>query len=163
MRRPSPLGGGRRCPRSGQQFARADCLGNLALLEALRGRLGRAAKLAGEAAGAAESSIGLADPVGPAANVALAWVYLERNEPRQARGQLRLADDALRIAPDRLKYAIAWHVAARCGLADGRTRMAAEMVQPRTTGLVAPALARAQADARRVAGLRGGRGLRVRG
>ena len=109
-------------------FAQADCLGYLALVEALRGRLSRAAELAGEAAGAADSSNGLAEPAGPAANVALAYVHVERNELRQAHGQLRLADDALRIAPDKLTGAIAWQVAARCLLAEGGTRTALEMV-----------------------------------
>jgi LuxR family maltose regulon positive regulatory protein len=109
-------------------FAQADCLGYLALVEALRGRLSRAAELAGEAAGAADSSNGLAEPAGPAANVALAYVHVERNELRQAHAQLRLADDALRIAPDKLTGAIAWQVAARCLLAEGGTRTALEMV-----------------------------------
>ena len=110
-------------------FAQADCLGYLALVEALRGRLSHAAELAGEAAGAAESSgTGLAEPAGPAANVALAYVHLERNELRQAHGQLRLADGALRIAPDKLTGAIACQVAARCLLAEGGTRAALEMV-----------------------------------
>ena len=38
--------------------------------------------------------------------------------------QLRLADAALRIAPDKLISAIACLVAARCRLAEGRTKAA---------------------------------------
>ena len=109
-------------------FAQADCLGYLALAEALRGRLSHAAELAGEAAEAADSSNGLAEPAGPAANIALAYVHLERNELRLAHDQLRLADGALRIAPDKLAGAIACLVAARCLLAEGGTRAALEMV-----------------------------------
>jgi LuxR family maltose regulon positive regulatory protein len=121
---------------------RADCLGNLALLEAVRGRLSRAAKLADEAAGAAgaaEDNIGEpAEPVGSAASVALAWVYLERNEPQQARAQLKLADAALRIRPDRLMNAAACLVAARCSLAGGRPGVAAEMVSRARQGWPLP-------------------------
>ena len=121
---------------------RADCLGNLALLEAVRGRLSRAAKLADEAAGAAgaaEDNIGEpAEPVGSAASVALAWVYLERNEPQQARAQLKLADAALRIRPDRLMNAAACLVAARCSLACGRPGVAAEMVSGARRGWPLP-------------------------
>jgi LuxR family maltose regulon positive regulatory protein len=109
-------------------FAQADCLGYLALVEALRGRLSHAVELAGEASEAADSSNGAAEPAGPAANVALAYVHLERNELRQAHGQLRLADGALRIAPDKLMGAIACLVAARCLLAEGGTKAALEMV-----------------------------------
>ena len=44
-------------------YERADCLGYLALVEALRGRLSHAAELAGEAAGSAENSDdGIAEP-----------------------------------------------------------------------------------------------------
>jgi LuxR family transcriptional regulator, maltose regulon positive regulatory protein len=120
-------------------YAQADCLGYLALVEALRGRLSHAAELADEAVGAAEnSSDGLAEPTIPAANVALAYVHLERNELRQAHGQLRLADGALRIAPDNLVGAIACQVAARCQLAEGVTRAALEMVSRARQGWSLP-------------------------
>ncbi len=116
-------------PASGGTYERAECLGFLALVEALRGRLSDAAGLAGRAAGAAESaSAGLAEFTSPAATVALAYVHLERNELRQAHGQLRLADGALRIAPDKLVGAIACLVAARCRLAEGGTRAASSLV-----------------------------------
>jgi LuxR family transcriptional regulator, maltose regulon positive regulatory protein len=118
---------------------RADCLGNLALVAALGGRLSRAAKLADEAAGAAENNTAEpAEPVGSAASVALAWVHLERNEPQQARAQLKLADAALRIRPDRLMNAAACLVAARCSLASGRPGVAAEMVSGARRGWPLP-------------------------
>ena len=118
---------------------RADCLGNLALLEALRGRLSRAAKLADEAAGAAEDNTGEpAEPAGSAASIALAWVYLEHNEPEQARAHLKLADAALRIRPDRLMNAAACLVAARCSLACGRPGVAPDMVSRARRGWPLP-------------------------
>jgi LuxR family maltose regulon positive regulatory protein len=111
------------------RYERADCLGNLALLEALRGRLSRAAELADGAAGAAESNTDEpAEPASAAASVALACVHLERNELQQARAQLKLADAALRIRPDKLTNAAACLVAARRGLAEGRAAVTTEMV-----------------------------------
>ncbi len=110
-------------------YERGECLGHLALVEALRGRISHVAELADQAAGAVESSSdGVAEFASPAATVALAYAHLERNELRQAHGQLRLADGALRIAPDKLIGAIACLVAARCHLAEGGTRAAADMV-----------------------------------
>jgi LuxR family maltose regulon positive regulatory protein len=127
------------CATPDGRYTQADCLGYLALVEALRGRLSHAAELADEAAGAAENSgDGLAEPTSPAANVALAHVHLERNELRQAHGQLRLADGALRIAPDNLIGAIACQVAARCQLAEGSTRAALEMVGRARQGWLLP-------------------------
>ncbi len=111
------------------RYERADCLGNLALLEALRGGLSRAIELADEAAGAAESNADEpAAPASAAASVALACVHLERNELQQARTQLKVANAALRIRPDKLTYAAACLVAARRGLAEGRAGVTTEMV-----------------------------------
>jgi LuxR family transcriptional regulator, maltose regulon positive regulatory protein len=113
----------------GETYERSDCLGYLALVEALRGRLSHVVELAGQAAGAAENcATGLAEFVSPAATVALAYVHLVRNELRQAHSQLRVADGALRIAPDKLLGAIACLVAARCQLAEGNTKAAADML-----------------------------------
>jgi LuxR family maltose regulon positive regulatory protein len=113
----------------GDTYERGECLGHLALVEALRGRLSHVAELAGQAAAAAESSSdGLAEFTSPAATVALAYVHLERNELRQAHSQLRLADGALRMAPDKLVGAIACMVAARCQLAAGSTAAAFDLV-----------------------------------
>jgi LuxR family transcriptional regulator, maltose regulon positive regulatory protein len=111
-------------------FERADCLGYLALLKALRGRLGSAAGLVSEAAAAAESGSGeLAEQPGPAAAVAAASVHLQRGQLHQAHSQLKLADAALRDNPDRLISAVAWLVAAQLRLAQGRPAAAADMIQ----------------------------------
>ena len=126
-------------PDPGGMYERGECLGYLALVEALRGRLSHVADLADRAAGAAESrSHGLAEFTSPAASVALAYVHLERNELRQAHGQLKLADGALRIAPDRLIGAIACLVAARCQLAEGNTAAASGMVSRARQGWSPP-------------------------
>jgi LuxR family transcriptional regulator, maltose regulon positive regulatory protein len=113
----------------GETYERSDCLGYLALVEALGGRLSHGAELADQAAGAAEDhESGLAEFASPAATIALARVHLERNELRQAHGQLRLAEGALRIAPDKLLGTIACLLAARCQLAEGNTKAAGDML-----------------------------------
>ena len=111
----------------GGEHERADCLGQLALVEALRGRLRRAAKLAAQATAACH---GRAQPAGrprqapadPAALVALAWVHLERNELREARSRLKQADAALGASPDKLIGAVACLVAACGGAGRGARR-----------------------------------------
>ena len=131
---------------------RADCLGLLALAEALRGRLSCAAELASEPAGgdggepAALSS--------PAAHVALAQAQLSRGELKRARGQLKLASSGAAGAP---------------GHADPRPRVPGRRAgragrrpppgdrghgRPGPCGLVRAALAGAPAGHHRVAGLR---------
>ena len=145
---------------SGSAREHADCLAYLALVEALGGRLSRAAELAEEAAQATEASDGLAEHVPAAASVALASVYLDRNEVQQAHGQLKLAETALRASPDRLISAVGCLTAARRLLAEGRAAAASRAYRPRTARLVAPWLAGKQADAARIAGLRRGRGHR---
>jgi LuxR family maltose regulon positive regulatory protein len=114
----------------GGVYARTECLGYLALAEALRGRLSQAAEWAGQAADAATNSgrDELAEFTSPAAAVALAYVHLERNELQQAHGQLRLANSILRIAPDKLIGSIACLVAALCRLAEGATGSASDLV-----------------------------------
>ena len=111
---------------------RADCLGHLALVEALRGRLHSAAKLAGRAAAAAGAE---EQPSGqhpaPAALVALAWVHLERNELRGARNRLRQADAALGASPDRLIESLACLVVACACLS--RLRAARSSLRSRCT------------------------------
>jgi LuxR family transcriptional regulator, maltose regulon positive regulatory protein len=104
---------------------RAACLGQLSLVEALRGRLSRAAQLGGEAE---EGDEGRTEPAIPAANAALACVHLERNELRQAHDELMQADAALRIRPDKLTSAVASLIAARCRLAQGHAGAALELV-----------------------------------
>jgi LuxR family maltose regulon positive regulatory protein len=101
---------------------RAGCLGYLALADALRGRLNRAASTAGDAGR-------LSAPISPAAHVALAAVHVERNELRQAHGELKRAEGALRLYPDRLTGTVACLVAARKVLAEGHPDSAVEIVR----------------------------------
>ena len=118
---------------------RAEALGYLALAEALRGRLSRAVKLAGEAGGAIQSSSpGLAAHVTPAAAVALASVHTERHELRQAHRELKRADAALRISPDKLINAVACLIAAWCRLAEGRAAAASELISSARHGWSPP-------------------------
>jgi LuxR family maltose regulon positive regulatory protein len=126
-------------PGSDRIHAGADCLGHLALVEALRGRLSRAAELAGEAVGAAENCDDVPrDAVTSAASAALAYEHLERNEIRQAHRQLMVADAALTRRPDKLISAVAGLIAARSCLAEGRPRPALELVGRARQGWVAP-------------------------
>ena len=83
----------------GGEHERAACLGHLALVEALRGRLRRAAQLAGQAAAAlaADEQRPPQHP-GPAALAALAWVHMERDELPTAGRLLKQLDAALRSA-----------------------------------------------------------------
>jgi LuxR family transcriptional regulator, maltose regulon positive regulatory protein len=111
----------------GSENERVDCLGHLALLEALRGRLDRAAESAAVAGGPDDDAGRPTALVSRAAEVALAYVHLERNELPRARARLAQAHDALRARPDRLIGAMACLVAAREALAAGRGKAAAEM------------------------------------
>jgi LuxR family maltose regulon positive regulatory protein len=105
----------------GSARERADCLGQLALLEALRGRLDHAAGLATDVVGpAADNKDATSEPVSSAAEVALACVHTERNELPAARARLKRADEALHARPARLISATAGLVAARRSLAEGR-------------------------------------------
>jgi LuxR family transcriptional regulator, maltose regulon positive regulatory protein len=103
-----------------------DCFGLLAMVEALRGRFTHASKLAATAG--ARPGAGSAWHHGAAAEVALAWAHLERNQLSEAAGRLARAEDALHAQPDRLIGAVAWLVAARLSLARGRAEAAAEMI-----------------------------------
>ncbi|HEY6274942.1 MAG TPA: LuxR C-terminal-related transcriptional regulator [Streptosporangiaceae bacterium] len=106
---------------------RAACLGLLALLEAMQGRLGHAAELAAEALGRPDGDAARpAGPIRPAAEVALAAVYTERNELARARRWEKRAHEALQGRPDKLMEAVACLVAARRCLAEGRARAARE-------------------------------------
>jgi LuxR family transcriptional regulator, maltose regulon positive regulatory protein len=105
---------------------RADCLGHLALLDALGGNLNHAVELAASAAGPLENNED--EPVSAAAEVALACVHTERNELSLARGRLKRAHDALLARPDKLISAVACLVAGRRSLAKGRPGAAAENV-----------------------------------
>ena len=125
---------------SGQVCERADCLGPLALAEALRGRLSRAAKLADQAL-APDTGDG-PPPQGqhpdPAALAALAWVHLERHELREARSRLKQVGAALKLGPDRLIGAVACLVAACAGLAEGHADVAAQFAARARSGWSVP-------------------------
>ncbi len=125
---------------SGAEYERADCLGYLALVEALRGGLGRSVKLAAQAeeALAADGPLGPVQQPNPAALVSFAWVHLERNELRAARRRLKDADAALGVRPDKLVGAIACLAAARAGVAEGRPGVAARMVAMARCGWLVP-------------------------
>jgi LuxR family transcriptional regulator, maltose regulon positive regulatory protein len=104
--------------------------GHLALVEALRGRLSRAVTLAGGATlGTGEDQC----PDGPAL-VALAFVHLQRNELREARGFLKQADTALGTCPDKLLSAAAYLIAAGGALAEGRAGTAVDIVARARSG-----------------------------
>ena len=113
---------------TGNMSEHTDCLGYLALLEALRGRLNRAAELAAGASLAGQDGTEMAGPTCGAAEVALALVHLERNERHDARDRLKRADAALRTRPERLVGAAACLVVARYRLAEGRAKAASEMI-----------------------------------
>jgi LuxR family transcriptional regulator, maltose regulon positive regulatory protein len=141
-----------------RQIERADCLGNLALVEALRGRLHRAAALALEAAGGDQAHGGdHGEHGGRAAAVARAYVHLERNELAEARRELKNADLGPQGCPDRLITAVACLVAARGCLAEGRPAAAWEIACRATAGWSPPpwleqSLALAESHACAVAG-----------
>ncbi len=124
---------------AGGEYEQADCMGQLALVEASRGRLDRAAKLAGEAALVA----GEHRPSGWNANaaplVALAWVHLQRNELRETRSLIKQADVALGVSPDKLVGTLAYLVAAAGALAEGRATMAAQIITRARSGWQVPA------------------------
>ncbi len=108
---------------------RAGCLGHLALLEALRGRLHRAAELAVPPVGAGRDSQARADESSScAATVAMAYVHVERNELPEARRCLRHADETLQLCPDKLIGAVACLVAARGFLAQRHAGPVAALV-----------------------------------
>src|SRR3984957_5291635 len=104
---------------------RAACDGPPPLIEALRGRLSRAAELASANPPADSPDRHPA----PAATVALALVHLERNELDASRSRLQQADAALRTDPDRLIGAVACLVAARGALARGNGPAAVDLIQ----------------------------------
>jgi LuxR family transcriptional regulator, maltose regulon positive regulatory protein len=138
---------------SGAEHERADGLGHLALAEAGRGRLGRAAELAAEAGPAARAvpevpergALAAGEPRPPAgypspsALVALAWVHLERYELAEARSLLKEANAALGAGPDNLVGALACLVAAGCALAEGSAAAARQNVARARSGCPVPA------------------------
>ncbi|HTQ90675.1 MAG TPA: LuxR C-terminal-related transcriptional regulator [Streptosporangiaceae bacterium] len=113
--------------------------GQLALAEALRGRLGRAAELAGQATLAAAHHRPPGGNRDPAPMVALAWVHVQRSELREARSWIKRADAALGACPDKLIGAMAYLVAADGALAEGRAPVAVRIVTRARSGWPVPA------------------------
>jgi LuxR family maltose regulon positive regulatory protein len=124
---------------SGTEYEHAECLGYLALAEAVRGGLGRAAELAERAAvtAARVQPLPVLQP-DPAATVALAWVHLERNELHEAHSLLKQAGAALDASPDKLIAAVAWLVAARTGLAEAQPQVTAQCLAKARSGWRVP-------------------------
>ncbi|MGB6583608.1 MAG: AAA family ATPase, partial [Streptosporangiaceae bacterium] len=125
----------------GGEHERAACLGHLALVEALRGRLRHAAQLAGQAAVALAADEQRPPPQhpGPAALAALAWVHMERDERREADRLLKQLNAALDLSPDKLTGAVASLIAACGALAEGHDEAAAQMVARARSGWSVPA------------------------
>ena len=122
---------------AGRECEQVSLTGRLALAEALRGRLGRAAELASQAAAIAREH--RPSGPGPAPLVALAWVHLARNELREARSCVKQADTALGARPDKLIGAAAYLVAASGALAEGRPAVAAQIIARARSGWSVPA------------------------
>jgi len=126
---------------SGDERERIDCLGHLALAEALHGRLGRATELAHRASTACAD--GGQQPQrqhpSPAGLLALAWVDLQHYEPHDTRSRLKGVAAALRSSPDKLIEAVACLVAACDGLAEGHADVAAQFVTRARSGWSVPA------------------------
>jgi LuxR family maltose regulon positive regulatory protein len=123
---------------------RADCLGHLALIEMLRGRLTHAAELATDATGRPDDEHSADRPIGAAsqaAEVALASIHMERNERSRSRRWLKRALDALRARPDKLIGVAAHLVAARHSLAEGHGHAALEIISQARQGWTPPAWA----------------------
>ena len=123
---------------------RADCLGHLALIEMLRGRLTHAAELAADATGRPDDDDSVDRSGGAAsqaAEVALASIHMERNERSRSRRWLKRALDALRARPDKLVGVVAHLVAARYSLAEGHGQAALEIIRHARQGWTPPAWA----------------------
>ena len=123
----------------GGEHERAACLGQLALVEALRGQLRHAAQLADQAVALAADEQRPPQHPDPAALAALAWVHLERDELREAGRLLKQLDAALSVSPDKLIGAVACLIAACGGLAEGHGEAAAQMAARARSGWSVPA------------------------
>ncbi|MGO9725084.1 MAG: LuxR C-terminal-related transcriptional regulator [Streptosporangiaceae bacterium] len=122
---------------SGAEHEQAECLGYLALVEALRGGLRQTAEVTARAAVPGERRRPVQRP-NPAALVAMAWVHLERNELREARSLLKQVDAALSASPDKLIGTVAWLVAAHVGLVEVRAQVTAQCVAKARSGWRVP-------------------------
>jgi LuxR family maltose regulon positive regulatory protein len=126
-------------PAGGGAYEPADCAAYLALVEALRGRLHRAAGLAHQAALAADEQRPPGQYPNPMALVALAWVHLQRNELREMRSCLKQADAALGVSPDKLIGAVSCLITAGAALADGHAEATAPIIARARSGWSLPA------------------------
>ncbi len=126
---------------SAGSYERADCLGYLALVEALRGRLGRAADLAARARSAltAHEQRSPAPRPNSAALIALAWVHLEHHDLREADQALKEMNVTLTVSPDRFLSGLACSVAARGALLEGNAAMAERYLAKARSGWSVPA------------------------
>ncbi len=122
---------------AGADFERGECLGQLALVEALCGRPERAADLGGQAL-----TVTTREPqalnMGAAAFLALALAHLECDELRQAGAALKQVNAALGASPDALLTSVACLVAARAYLAAGRTATANQYLAKARSGWCVP-------------------------
>lgn len=115
---------------------RASCLGGLALAEALEGRLVRAAEVAARAVAEGSAADDCSAGAQPrldalpdvAAEIALAWIYLERDDLARVRVCLKRVSAGLRERHDRAAAALASLVAARLYLAEGHGEAALGML-----------------------------------
>jgi len=124
---------------SGGERGQGDWAGYLALAEALRGRLGRAAELATRATPAAAHHRSPDGNPNPVPMVALARVHVQRNELRETRSWIKQADVALGARPDKLIGAMAYLVAADGALAEGRAPVAVQIITRARSGWPVPA------------------------
>ncbi len=125
---------------AGAGFERGEYLGQLALVEALRGRPERAADLASQATEAL--TVTTHEPqalhMGGAALLALALAHLECDELRQAGAALKQVNAALSASPDALLSSVACLVAARAYLAAGHTATATQYLAKARSGWCVP-------------------------
>jgi LuxR family transcriptional regulator, maltose regulon positive regulatory protein len=112
---------------SRSSYERAACLGRLALLEALGGRLSSAVALAADEDAVTKRGL-LTQRHHRTATLACAYVHVQRYELTDARHSLQATEAALRERPDRVAAAVASMVAAQGCLAQGRYREAGEVV-----------------------------------
>jgi LuxR family transcriptional regulator, maltose regulon positive regulatory protein len=111
-------------------YDHADCLGYLALAEALQGQLSRAAGYADEVTGVIRSvSESVTEHITSAVSVAMASVHVQRGDMQEVHAQLKQAEAALGTCPDKLVSALACMVAAQRRLAEGRAAAASEMIR----------------------------------
>jgi LuxR family maltose regulon positive regulatory protein len=126
---------------AGSDQERTDCLGHLALAEALRGRLRHAGELADEALAAVADRERRppAQYANPAALLAAAWVHLENDRPGEAAGLLRQLNAALAVSPDKLLGAMACLLVACGALAGGHAATVTQYLAKARSGWPVPA------------------------